>query len=172
MISNPLIYQQRSSRPSPALPQTITIRPAVIDDVPAIVRLVNNQALHGHVLPRSTDAVYNTIGDWFVAVAGDELLGCVSFLAYASGLVEVRSLVVSSRYHSLGIGSRLLSLLLTEARQRRITTLFALTRKVSFFERYGFVVSERELFPEKIWHDCHQCPLINACDETAMVWNL
>jgi len=152
--------------------QTITIRQAVADDVPAIVNLVNSHALQGDVLPRSTNAVYKTIDDWFVAAAGDEVLGCVSLLDYTSGLVEVRSLVVGDRYRKLGIGSRLLQALLAEARRRRITTLFALTRKVNFFERFGFIVSERKLFPEKVWHDCLHCPLLDACDETAMVWQL
>ncbi len=150
-------------------PQTINVRRAIVDDVPAIVNLVNSHALNGTVLPRSTNAVYATIDDWFVAVAGNELLGCVSLLAYASGLVEVRSLVVGSRYRNLGIGSRLMQALLAEARQRRINTLFALTRKISFFERFDFLFSERYLFPEKVWQDCQQCPLLEACDETAMV---
>ena len=151
-------------------PQTINVRRAIVDDVPAIVSLVNSHALNGTILPRSTNAVYATIDDWFVAVAGSELLGCVSLLGYASGLVEVRSLVVGTRYRNLGIGSRLMQALLAEARQRRITTLFALTRKVSFFERFDFLISERNLFPEKVWQDCQQCPLLEACDETAMFW--
>ena len=59
--------------------------------------------------------------------------------------------------------------LLIEAERRRVPTLFALTRKVAFFERFVFRVTERDMFPEKVWHDCSQCPLINNCDETAMV---
>jgi len=166
----PQPYRRRSNVVSANTPQTITVRRAVTDDVPAIVNLVNSHALLGDVLPRSTSAVYGTIDDWFVAITGDEVLGCVSLLGYSSGLVEVRSLVVGSRYRNVGIGSRLLRALLAEAQQRRITTLFALTRKVAFFERFGFLISERNLFPEKVWHDCLQCPLLDACDETAMVW--
>ena len=169
-MNYPQPYRRISNIVVSNTPQTITVRRAVADDVPAIVKLVNSHALSGDVLPRSTNAVYETIDDWFVAIAGDEVLGCVSLLGYASGLVEVRSLVVGSRYRELGIGSRLLRALLAEARQRRITTLFALTRKVAFFERFGFLISERKLFPEKVWHDCLQCPLLDACDETAMVW--
>ncbi len=152
--------------------ETITIRRAVPDDVPSIVSLVNSHAINGEILPRSTEAVCATIDDWFVASAGDEILGCVSLLGYASGLVEVRSLVVGERYRKLGLGSRLMNLLLVEARKRQIPLLFALTRQIPFFERFGFKISSRDRFPDKVWRDCLQCPLIDACDETAMVLQL
>ena len=171
-MTYPLPQRRGPNKVEPVTPETIDVRRALADDVPAIVSLVNSHALKGDVLPRTTNAVYRTIDDWFVAIAGDEVLGCVSLLAYASGLVEVRSLVVGGRYHKLGIGSRLMQALLAEARERRITTLFALTRKVPFFERFGFLTSERNLFPEKVWHDCLQCPLLDACDETAMIWQV
>jgi amino-acid N-acetyltransferase len=129
-------------------------------------------ALQGKVLPRSAAAIEATITDWFVAAAGDEILGCVSLLRYTSGLVEVRSLVVGERYRGLRIGSQLMEALLLEARRRKVPTLFALTRKVGFFERFGFKISERARFPEKVWHDCRLCPLIDNCDETAMVLEL
>ncbi|MGD8805512.1 MAG: GNAT family N-acetyltransferase [Chloroflexota bacterium] len=152
--------------------QTITIRPATVADVPSIAALVMANALQGKVLPRSAAAIEATITDWFVAAAGDEILGCVSLLRYTSGLVEVRSLVVGERYRGLRIGSQLMEALLLEARRRKVPTLFALTRKVGFFERFGFKISERARFPEKVWHDCRLCPLIDNCDETAMVLEL
>ena len=152
--------------------QTIVIRPAMVADVPSIAALIMANAIQGKVLPRSEAAIEATINDWFVAVADEEVLGCVSLLRYTSGLVEVRSLVVGERYRGLRIGSRLMETLLLEARQRGVPTLFALTRKVAFFERFDFQISERARFPEKVWHDCHLCPLIDNCDETAMVLEL
>jgi N-acetylglutamate synthase-like GNAT family acetyltransferase len=149
--------------------QTITIRPATLVDVPCIAELVMANAIQGKVLPRSAEAIEATISDWLVAAAGDEILGCVSLLGYTSGLVEVRSLVVGERYRGLRIGSRLMEALLVEARRRQLPALFALTRRLTFFERFGFVVSDRARFPEKVWHDCRLCPLIEHCDETAMV---
>jgi amino-acid N-acetyltransferase len=158
-----------SSQRRPTALETITIRPAAVADVPEIVRLVMTNAIQGKVLPRSAAAIEATLADWIVAAVEDEILGCVSLLRYTSGLVEVRSLVIEERYQGLRIGSKLLEALLIEAERRRIPTLFALTRKVAFFERFGFQATERDMFPEKVWHDCNQCPLINNCDETAMV---
>jgi len=122
------------------------------------------KAIEGQVLPRSAEAIEATINDWIVATAGDEVLGCVSLLGYTSGLVEVRSLVVAERYQGLRIGSKLVEALLGEARRREVPRLFALTRKVAFFERFDFQVAERSLFPEKVWQDCRLCPLIDNCD--------
>ena len=161
-----------SSQRRPAALETITIRPAIVADVPAIARLIMRNAIQGKVLPRSVAAIEATLADWIVACADDEILGCVSLLAYTSGLVEVRSLAVEERYHGLRLGSKLIETLLAEARRRQLKTLFALTRKVAFFERFGFRVTERSRFPEKVWHDCLQCPLIDNCDETAMVLEL
>ena len=149
---------------------TIAVRQAIVDDVDGISKLVNSHALQGDILPRTANAIYQSIDDWIVAVGGGEVLAYVSLLAYNSGLVEVRSLAVKERFQGLGIGSRLMQALLAEVVSRRITTLFAMTRQVTFFEKFGFHVSQRNLFPEKVWLDCLQCPLINACTETAMVW--
>ncbi len=164
-----MLPQDRQAR---ILTQTINIRLATVDDVTEIVRLVNDYASRGAVLPRTTQSVYDTVDDWLVAKAEDEIFGCVSLLRYTSGLVEVRSLVVQDRLHGFGLGTRLLDALIKEAKQRRIPRLFALTRVVAFFERFGFIETDRELFPEKVWFDCQQCPLLDNCDETAVVLSL
>ncbi|MFW6042619.1 MAG: N-acetyltransferase [Chloroflexota bacterium] len=150
----------------------LQVRRATEADVPAILRLVNHHARRGQLLPRSAQSVYQTIGDWLVACAGDELVGCVSLLRYTSGLVEVRSLAVSEEAQGHGVGTRLMGALLREARSRHIPTLFALTRVVDFFLKFGFVVTDKAFFPEKVWHDCQQCPLRDNCDEIAVVLHL
>jgi N-acetylglutamate synthase-like GNAT family acetyltransferase len=161
-----MLPQDRRSR---FLTQTINIRLATADDVTEIVRLVNSHAALGAVLPRTTQSVYDTVEDWLVAEAEDELFGCVSLLSYSSGLVEVRSLVIQDQMRGFGLGTRLLDALLNEARRRHIPRLFALTRVVSFFERFGFTETDRQSFPEKVWFDCQQCPFLENCDETAVV---
>ena len=161
-----MLPQDRRSR---FLTQTINIRLATLDDVTEIVRLVNSHASRGIVLPRTTQSVYDTIDDWLVATAEDEIFGCVSLLRYSSGLVEVRSLVIQDHLQGFGLGTRLLDALINEAKRRHIPRLFALTRVVAFFKRFGFIEADRQLFPEKVWFDCQQCPLLDNCDETAVV---
>lgn len=164
-------YDAQSDRGLPVA-ELIGIRRASTQDVPEIVSLVNHLASRGQLLPRSKQAVYRTIEDWLIAEARGEILGCVSLLRYTSGLVEVRSLAVKEHYQGLGIGSHLMKGLLEEARGRGIRKLFALTRVVPFFLRFGFSVTDKAYFPEKVWQDCRQCPFIDNCDETAVVLEL
>ena len=84
----------------------------------------------------------------------------------------MRSLAVIDRAKGGGWGSTLVKGLIIEAQRRGVVTLFALTRAVSFFQRAGFHISDRQRFPEKVWRDCVNCPLIDRCDETAVVLHL
>jgi N-acetylglutamate synthase-like GNAT family acetyltransferase len=150
----------------------VAIRAATAADVAAIAALVASHARRGSLLPRSPQAIRHSLADWLVAENEGRLLGCVSLLAYTSGLVEVRSLAVADDAQGQGIGRRLVAALTVEARRRRVPTLFALTRAVRFFEHCGFTVTDRARFPEKVWRDCRLCPVLSHCDETAMVLSL
>lgn len=150
----------------------LTVRTATIVDADSILSIVNDHARRGQLLPRTLRAILSTIEDWVIAEVDGEIVGCVSLLRYSSGLVEVRSLAVDEQLQGLGIGARLMEELLAVARERHIPRLFALTRVVGFFERFGFRTTERSLFPEKVWSDCQQCPLLENCDETAVVLDL
>ncbi len=151
----------------------MNIRPARAEDVPGILALVNEHARRGDLLPRTADSITATLDDWLIAKdAGGEIVACGSLYAYSAGLAEVRSLAVLDRAKGGGWGSTLVKGLILEARRRGIVTLFALTRAVKFFQRAGFHVSDRQRFPEKVWRDCVNCPLIERCDETAVVLHL
>jgi amino-acid N-acetyltransferase len=167
--SLPAAFLPAASRQLPAAP---SIRLATHADVPGIVALVNEYARRGDLLPRSAQAISHGIGNWFVAEEDGVIVGCVSLLRYTSGLVEVRSLAVSDSVQGKGIGKKLVQALITEARHREIPTLFALTRAVPFFLACGFTITDKHHFPEKVWQDCQKCPLVNNCDETAMVMEL
>ena len=148
---------------------TIGVRAAQSADVPGIVTLIQREVRRGNLLPRSRQNVEETLADWFVASDSRGLLGCVNLSPYPSGLLEVRSLAVDDRAQGRGVGTRLVQALIAEAGRRGGRTLFALTRAVPFFERLGFAVTSRELFPEKVWRACRVCPLIDNCDEIAVV---
>jgi amino-acid N-acetyltransferase len=153
--------------------QSPIIRPATAGDVPGILALVNEYARRGELLPRTASSIRDTLPDWLVGIDEDErLVACVSLLFYTPTLAEVRSLAVDDACQGQGWGSAIMAALIVEARRRRVPTLFALTRAVSFFERAGFTVTGKEQFPEKVWRDCHICPIRHHCDETAVVLHL
>jgi amino-acid N-acetyltransferase len=151
---------------------TPIVRAAEEADVTAIAAIVNENARQGHLLPRSPEKIRASLQHWLVAELGGQVVGIGSLLAMSPTLVEVRSLAVLPAFRSYGIGALIVRGLVDRARERGIPTVFALTRAVRFFERLGFVVTDKERFPEKVWTDCAVCPLQHACDETAVVYEL
>jgi N-acetylglutamate synthase-like GNAT family acetyltransferase len=162
----------RSSLAVAAYKPMLTIRPALPADVPGIVALVNEHARRGDLLPRTAVSVEQTVPDWYVGALDGQIVACGSLLSYGVHLAEVRSLAVHDQVKGQGWGVTLVRALVAEANRRQISTLFALTRAVSFFERCGFAISDRLYFPEKVWRDCEQCPLKHHCNETAVVLQL
>jgi amino-acid N-acetyltransferase len=148
------------------------IRQASERDVQPIADVVTANARHGPLLPRSAENIRASLATWLVAEIDGMIVGIGSLLDMSPTLVEVRSLAVLPAYRSYGIGGLLVRDLVERARARGIPTVFALTRAVPFFERMGFVVTDRARFPEKVWRDCVICPLRDNCDETAVVLEL
>ncbi len=171
----------------------LSVRPATLDDVSAIVLLIAQNARKGGLLPRGEASIRAHIGNFLVAChsergeesgSGSErdlslalevtnrVVGCGSLLPMNTTLVELRSLAVDENIRGAGIGQKMVAALIAEARTRKFGTLFALTRAVSFFEKCGFVVAPKEFFPEKVWNDCVQCPMLENCDEVAVMMSL
>jgi amino-acid N-acetyltransferase len=148
------------------------IRSATLDDVDAIATLVRQFVVTGDLLPRSAESIQLTINDWIIGLLDGELVGIGSLLVYTPVLAEVRSLAVLGKAQGTGIGRSIVTTLIDMGKARHIPTIFALTRAVRFFEKLGFTVTEKENFPEKIWHACRLCPIQDNCDEVAVVMPL
>lgn len=148
-------------------------RPATPADVPALARIVAAHAVTGEVLPRSPESILEGLADWRVVEDGQgKLIACGSLWIYGPRLAELRSIIVDASHRGEGLGIRVVEGLVAEARRREISTVFTLTRAVPFFERCGFRITDKKRFPEKIWKDCHLCPLVHDCDETALILQL
>jgi argininosuccinate synthase len=147
----------------------ITIRPATLSDVQAIVVLIAQNARRGGLLPRGEASIRAHIDNFLIAESAGATVGCGSLLPMNATLVELRSLAVDENARGGGIGKLIVAALIEEARKRNFGTLFALTRAVSFFEKCGFQVAPKEFFPEKVWNDCVACPLLENCDEVAVM---
>jgi amino-acid N-acetyltransferase len=121
------------------------------------------------MLPRSREALQRHIDSFIVAEENGRLIGCGSLFRLGSDLVEIRSLGMAEGYKGLGLGSRLVDALLTEARAIGVPKVMALTYAVDFFRKNGFEVVDKEIFPEKVWTDCVHCAKQHCCDEIAML---
>lgn len=149
------------------------IRTAQLADVPAILDLVNEHVRRGDVLPRTAESIRETLPHWLVGIDDEgDLIACVSLLFYTEALAEVRSLAVADKAKGQGLGRLIVRSLITNAKLQGVPTLFALTRAVGFFEKLDFTITSKERFPQKVWRDCIHCPLLENCDETAVVLQL
>jgi amino-acid N-acetyltransferase len=148
---------------------SITVRKATVSDVPAIQRLVNDYAGQGVMLPRSLHSLYDNLRDYFVAVAGEEVVGCGALHISWADLAEIRSLAVSPALRGSGIGARLVEEALGEARSLGVDRVFVLTFAQDFFLRQGFALVDKSELPHKIWQECIECIHFPDCSEVALV---
>ncbi len=150
----------------------VTVRGAVLADVPQLEVLMALYIAAGDLLPRSNYDLCRHIKEYVVAEAAGEVVACGSLKIYSRELGEVAGLAVRPDWQGAGLGRALLDVLVLEARSHGLAEVLALTRKPAFFHKLGFAPAEREHFPLKVWADCAKCPRQDCCDEVAVVLRL
>ncbi len=147
------------------------VRDALVDDAIQIHQIVAQYIDSGILLPRPVEDIIVRIGNFQVVEKKDtrEIVACAALRDFGAHLFEIRSLAVSSRHHNCGIGSLLVFSLLKRAKFKATKAqVFALTTSPLFFQKIGFEIVKKEIFPIKIWADCRFCKKINECDEVAV----
>jgi amino-acid N-acetyltransferase len=149
------------------------LRHAKTADAEAICSLINHYAERGLMLHRNMESAYGSLREFQVACDDDgQVVGCIAIDIFWMDLAEVKSLAVAPDRVGQGIGRKLLTSGIEDARKMGITKLFTLTYEQGFFQRQGFEVIDRHSLPEKVWRECLACPKADACDEIAMVLSL
>ena len=151
---------------------SIETEKARISDVPRIHKLINTFAGRGEMLARPLSEIYENIRDFVVVREGKKILGCAALHVMWSDLAEIKSVAVDEEQHKQGIGNKLVTACLDEARELGITTVFCLTYKPAFFGKLGLKETDKMSLPQKIWTECYRCPKFPNCDETAMTIKL
>ncbi len=146
----------------------IVIRKAKMADAAEIQRLINAFAEQGAMLPRSINAIYENIRDFFVADSGGRVAGCCALHVTWEDLGEVKSLAVDEFVQGQGLGARLVRTCLEEAKEMGLRSVFALTYVPEFFEKLGFARVDKSILPHKIWSECINCPKFPDCGEEAV----
>ncbi len=146
----------------------VMVRGALLRDVSPVLRLINDYAAQGLMLPRTESELAENIRDFLVADSGDEIVGCGALHFYGPASAEIRSLAVHPDFKGAGVGRQLVQALEAEARRHGLRAIFAFTYVPGFFQKLGFTEVERGLLPSKVWKDCLRCPKFYCCDEIAM----
>jgi amino-acid N-acetyltransferase len=152
--------------------QTVICRDATMEDIDQLYELIQNYADQGVMLPRSKEMLAQQIDTFVVAQSDDRVIGCGSLTQLGPDLVEIRSLGLDPAFKGQGIGRKIVDVLAQRAQARGIPKIMALTYAVDFFERNGFSVVSKDIFPEKVWRDCIHCKKQHSCDEIAVLKRL
>lgn len=147
----------------------LTVRKAVMHDIPHILHLINGYAAKGIMLPRTEFELSEAIRDFTVVWRGGEFLGCGALHFYTPTIGEIRSLAVHEQAKTHGVGRKVVEALVKEAEEYELDAVFAFTYVDNFFKKVGFHVVERGVLPLKAWKDCLRCPKFQACDEIAVL---
>jgi len=147
------------------------VEKAKISDAQRIHELVNSFADKEEMLPRALSEIYENLRDFFVVRdKNGKLIGCVALHINWVDLAEIKSLAVSEAEQSKGVGAVLVQSCLDEAKQLGIPTVFCLSYKPAFFEKFSFRQVDKMELPRKVWSECYQCPKFPDCNEVALVY--
>lgn len=146
----------------------LTIDHARAGDADDIHGVITYFADRGEMLHRPLNEVYENLRDFYVARVDGEFAGCAALHLWWGDLAEVKSLAVRQDRQLRGVGLRLVTACLDEARRLGLAKVFALTYKPGFFEKLGFRVVDVAEFPRKVWNECYRCPKFANCSEIAV----
>lgn len=148
------------------------VEKAKINDVQRIHELVNSFADKGEMLPRALSEIYENLRDYFVIRdTNGQVIGCVALHISWADLAEIKSLAVSGDKQAQGLGAMLVKACLDEARELGLPTVFCLSYKPAFFEKYKFRQVDKMELPRKVWVECYRCPKFPDCDEVALIYD-
>ena len=147
-------------------------RKGTVQDVKAIHTLVNKFAKQDNMLPRSLNEIYDHLRDYLICLDEEKIIAVCALHIVWEDIAEIRSIAVSNKYQGKGIGRKLVSRSLREAKSLGIERVFALTYYPEYFKKLGFDVIDKNNLPHKIWGDCLKCPKFPDCDEVAVIKSL
>ena len=93
--------------------------------------------------------LFEAVQEFVVAEKDGQVVGCGALHVFWEDLGEVRTLAVADEYKGQGIGSALLGVLESHARNLGVSQHFCHTFEVDFFSHHGYLeVDDRVVDPE------------------------
>ncbi len=114
------------------------VRPARIEDVPALQDFIRPFVESDRLLPRTTGELTSLIEHGFIAELQNRIAGFAALEIYSAKLAEVRSLAVAPIHQGRGIGRRLIDACIERAKEHSVLEVMAITATEEFFQRCGF----------------------------------
>jgi amino-acid N-acetyltransferase len=126
------------------------LRPARIEDIGGILRLLEPLEAEGILVKRNRDLLEMEVERFFVLEHDRVTIGCAALYQYEGGMAELAGLAVHPDHRRAGAGERLLHAIEARAKQRKVKRLFVLTTRAAhwFIER-GFSAAPVSALPRR-----------------------
>ena len=118
-----------------------TLRPARVEDIVGVLRLIEPLEADGTLVKRSRDLLEREIGRFMVLEHDRMVIGCAALYPFAEErAAELACLTVHPDFRSVGAGERLLTEMEVRARKQKLKRLFVLTTRAEhWFVERGFI---------------------------------
>lgn len=152
-----------------AAPAGVLLREACTEDATSIHALIVKHQAEGRLLPRELVEIGTHAHRFVVAEQDGHVVACAELAPLSRSVAEIRSLVVSGDARRLGLGTQILDALIARAVTAGFEKICAFSHAPSYFVQRGFSIVPHVWLPEKIFTDCHRCPLFRRCGQYALV---
>ena len=126
------------------------IRKMNIDDISQVLSLMRPFIEKGILLNRTEQDLQESFSDFIVYELDGAIRACASLHIYDEVQGEIAAIAVDKTCSHMGIGPKMVSYLIEEAKKQGAKTVFVLTTQTSdWFEKLGFVSDEIETLPEE-----------------------
>ena len=120
--------------------QYSSIRPAIMEDIPDILRIMQDYIDKGFLVPRTQESISEKLKDYVVYSIDNSIHGCGALHEFENGMAEVAGIAVAANYRKSGIGDAIVRHLISVGRMKGYKTLFLLTTQaLDWFYHFGFV---------------------------------
>jgi len=129
--------------------QYSSIRPANIEDIPDILRIMQDYIAKGFLVPRTQESISEKLKDYVVYSIDNSIHGCGALHEFEDGMAEVAGIAVGANYRKSGIGDAIVRHLISVGRMKGYSKLFLLTTQaLDWFYHFGFVDGTVEDLPK------------------------
>lgn len=129
--------------------QYSSIRPATTDDIPDILRIMQDYIAKGYLISRTQESISEKLSDYVVYAIDNVIHGCGALHAFEDNTAEVAAIAVAANYRKSGVGAAIVRHLVATARMRGFRMVFLLTTQaLDWFYQLGFKDGTLEDLPK------------------------
>ncbi len=133
------------------------LRPMRDEDIPSVLSLMLPFIRSGVLLPRDFQTLKSQLRDYVVYNVDGGIHACAALKKYDGGQMEIYSVAVDEAYGNMGIGPKMINLLLEKAKAGGAKSVFILTTQTAdWFEKLGFTADEIGSIPAErkaVWSE-------------------